>query len=273
MILHRLTGFLRNHGRISKGAERPSSTYLINPEVSIDNVVFCFVLLLFQKWGRPSENGFNHVVLTLDPSKFAEKKQPRLHISNIQSFRPYIALHNQPRPVLGLHIYYNRNDRSEIPPLYPPNTTAFLYYSTPPEKPRIAGELRLRIASSDDHASFEGGSDLLMSNGLPWSRSLVYVSKHYFFLYKKLREDGFVSDDLDAVLSTLPKILLSRQVLYTLNDPFIVDFNSYIQQLAIVSEQGMKELRLAGPCVEQRKGRLKPYTGAHINHRLSIFLD
>ena len=62
--------------------------------------------------------------------------------------------------------------KNEGPALYPPDTKAFLYYSIPPGKPRIAGELRLRFASSDDHASFENGSDLLRKNGHPWTRSL-----------------------------------------------------------------------------------------------------
>ena len=85
---------------------------------------------------------------------------------------------------------------------YPPDTTAFLYYSTSPERPPISGELRLRVASSDDHASFESGSDLLLVNGQLWSRSLYVVSKFYPPLYEKLREEGFVSDELNAILST-----------------------------------------------------------------------
>jgi hypothetical protein len=52
-----------------------------------------------------------------------------------------------------------RYDRAqELHPSFPPDTKAFLYYFTSPEKPRIAGELRLRVASSDDPASFKSGS-------------------------------------------------------------------------------------------------------------------
>jgi hypothetical protein len=98
---------------------------------------------------------------------------------------------------------------------YPPDTKAFLYYSIPPEKPRIAGELRLRVASNDDSVSFESGSDLLLTNGLPWTRPLYVLSKHYIPLYAKLREEGIIPDYLDAVLSSFPiKIRNYRECLF-----------------------------------------------------------
>ena len=87
-------------------------------------------------------------------------------------------------------------------PSYPSDTKAFLYYFTSPEIPRIAAELRLRIALSDDPASFESGSDLLRTDGLPWRRSLYALSQYYFPLFEKLREERLVPDDLDTVLST-----------------------------------------------------------------------
>ena len=110
-------------------------------------------------------------VVTLDPSKFAEKKQRRFHIGN--HFRPYIALRNQLGRMTWEMLYKMRRVHR-----YPPDTTTFLYYSTSPKRPPIAGELRLRVASSDDHASFESGFDLLTLDGQqPWSRLLYYVSK------------------------------------------------------------------------------------------------
>ena len=71
---------------------------------------------------------------------------------------------------------------------YPPDTKAFLYYSIPSGKPRIAGELRLRVASSDDHASFESGLDLLRNNGHPWTRPLYTIPRTHSPVYEKLRE-------------------------------------------------------------------------------------
>jgi hypothetical protein len=155
---------------------------------------------------------------------------------------------------------------------FPSDTKAFLYYFTTPEKPPMAGELRLRVTSSDDPASFESGSDLLKPNGQPWSRPLYVVSRFYTPLYEKLREERLVPDDLDAVLSTFPRISLSRQFLYTLNDTFIVDFGASFQRLTVFTEQGMEELIFARLFIERRL-RSAPYTGAYTNHHLSILLD
>jgi hypothetical protein len=128
----------------------------------------------------------------------------------------------------------------------------------------MAGELRLRVTSSDDPASFESGSDLLKPNGRLWSRPLFVVSRFYTPLYEKLREERLVPDDLDAVLSTFPCKSLNRQFLYTLNDTFIVDFGVCLQRLTVFTEQGMEVLKFTGPFYKARVGstrRLIPYTG------------
>jgi hypothetical protein len=138
-----------------------------------------------------------------------------------------------------------------------------------PEKPRIAGELRLRVASSDDHASFESGSDLLGLDGQPWSRSLCAVSKHYPRLYEKLREEELVPGDLDAVLSTFTRVPRSHPI-YTLNDPFIIDFSSHSLYIPVVTEQATETLVLRELFEEMRPNSIFPFTGAYTNHHLLI---
>ena len=216
---------------------------------------------------RPSR-----VVVTLDPSKFAEKKQRRFHIGNLQSFKPSIALRNQSSPVVVRGMVY---DCRRLPKTYPSDTKAFLYYFKPPEKPRLAGELRLRITSSDDHASFESGSDLLKLDGQPWSRSLYNVSKFWTPLYEKLREDGLVPDDLDAVLSTFPRNFSRARYLYTLNDTFIIDISLINPSFCIITEQGVGRLIFHGLCVEHRQTRTKrpAYTGDYCRVYKSLSLD
>ena len=219
---------------------------------------FTFTRLLysFQRPGPAPER----VLLTLDPRKFAEEKQRRFRIGNLRSFQPSIVLHNQSSPV-AVRIYYKNNT---VRPSYPPDTSAFLYYFTPPERPRIAGELRLRVASNDDFASFESGSDLLSLNGHPWSISLIQVSNYHIPLYKKLRQEGLVSDDLDAVLSTFPTRVRKCQHLYTLNDTFIVDFSNDNLFFNVIAERGVERIRVSGPFVENRGAPTTPYRGAYI---------
>jgi hypothetical protein len=182
-------------------------------------------------------------------------------------------LHNHSSPVktLPLHYHYQDSDvKSESgAPMYlpyPPDTKSFLYYFTPPGKPRIAAELRLRVTSSGVPTSFESGSDLLKSNGQPWSRPLCVLAKYYKPLYEKLREDRLVPDDLDAILSTFTSRFLKHnrsQLLYTLNDTFVVDFSCFELSIFVITEQGMKLLRFLTPFFESRGGfRTKPYTGA-----------
>ena len=262
MNFRHLTGFLRNYGRISKGAlERSSNTNSreINPPVSTE----CRVLLSRFHCSFQAIYSSKKVVVTLDPRKFAEKKQRRFHIGDTRGFKPFVTLHNQSNLVRVPEICYLSQEKYKL--RYPPDTTAFLYFFMPPKKPRIAGELRLRVASSDDHASFESGSDLLKLDGQPWSRSLYNVSKYYTPLYEKLREEGFVPNDLDAVLSTFPKKKVTIcQSLYTLNDTFIVDFSHSEHKLNIISEQGMELIRFTNAFQDRRMTKMSPYTGAYV---------
>ena len=194
------------------------------------------------------------------------RQQPFL-IGGLQYFRHRISLLGQ-----SSLLYYDQTG-----PPYPPNTKAFLYYSTLPEKPRIAGELRLRVISSDgpQAASFESGSDLLLTNGQPWFRPLYTLSKRYLSLYKKLSEDGLVPDDLDTALSTLPSkdVRFRRShILYRLNDTFIFEFGCFYNFLFVITEQGVEKLRFYNSFSDGRE-MLKNkiiYTGAYTNHHLSI---
>ena len=275
MFLRRLTGFRifsRKHGRNSKGTlERSSNTNIREMSsvgTSLPTNFHAFSIIHFQKRGRPPKI----VIATLDPNKFAEKEQQTLEIGNLDRFRPFISLHKEWKPVMApLLCYYSTDTTVSISP----DTKAFLYYFTSPERPRIAGELRLRVVSSDDPASFKNGSDLLLPNGQAWSRPLYSLSKYYLPLYEKLREDQLVPDDLDTVLSTLlsqrPKYRRT-QLLYTLNDPFIIDFSRVESTFFAITEQGMERLRFRNPFSDFRNSPdVTPYTGAYI--QITFFLD
>jgi hypothetical protein len=192
-------------------------------------------------------------------------------------------LHNQPRPVNAQQLFYDQKMESgtQIIVSYPRDTKAFLYYSTPPEGLRIAGELRFRVTSCDDPASFDSGSDLMKPNGQLWSRQLSILRISYKSLYGKLREEGLVPDDLDAVLSTRTSRISKyqhqgQQLLNTINDTFIVDFSIHPPDFCVITEHGAEILPFAVPTNQARGGgrRRKPYTGAYYtNHQLSILLD
>lgn len=255
------------HG-ISEGvAKRKNPTATVR--VSIDTNIACYQPT-FTRFQRPTK--IERVVVTLDPNKLAEKKQQSLFISNQESFKPRVALAKEfirsPRLVYD----WTRQADQQTHWPYPPDTRAFLYYTTIPGKPRIAGELRLRLASSDDPASFTGGSDLLRINGQPWSRPLYFLNKFYTALYQKMREERLVPDDLDAVLSTFPtrRFIYSRsQILYTLDDTFVIDFSG-AAFLSIITEQGVETMPFIRVFKDSRSTcGYNPYTGAYTNHHLS----
>ena len=182
-------------------------------------------------------------------------------------------LHNQSGLVVGPILHY---DTSEKMTPYPPDMKAFLYYTTLPGRPRIGGELRLRVTSRDDPTSFESGYDLLSLNGQPWSRPLVMLSGYssYFPLYKKLKNDGLVSNDLDTIVSTFPRsssMYCRGQQLYTLNDTFMVDFHREDLQFTIVTEQGVETLDFTKPFLDNRVASFAPYTGAYI--QITVWID
>ena len=173
-------------------------------------------------------------------------------------------------PTLTYSTY--RNGRSTHLRPYPPGTKAFLYYA--PGKPRISGGLRLRVVSSDDPASFASGSDLLLTNGQPWSRPLHVLPKYHARVYEKLREEQLIPDDLHAALSAIPKTFgpnCRSRFLYTLHDTFIIDFSQNKQNLCVVTEKDMELL----PCLvlffdHRATYAQPPYQGTV--HKLSVLL-
>lgn len=101
-------------------------------------------------------------------------------------------------------------------------------------------------------------------------------------LYKKLREQLLVQDNLDAILSTfynkkrvLHQLEYCSQLLYRrLNDTIIiVDFSNFMRQSTVITEQGMETILFYGQFSESRPTLGAPYTGAFTNYRLSTLLD
>ena len=81
----------------------------------------------------------------IDPNKLAEKEQQCLHIGGQVSFLLYTSLLEQSSSVVPKVLRYEFWRDGEPHPPYPPDTKGFLYYSMSPGRPRIAGEVRLRV--------------------------------------------------------------------------------------------------------------------------------
>ena len=109
-----------------------------------------------------------------------------------------------------------------------------------------------------------------------WSAVVAFTLHSGGFLYEKLKEERLVPDDLDAALSTLrSKVSRYRQsqILYTLNDIFVLNFSSCKPKFTVVTEEGMEVLVLDKAFCECRATyKAAPYTGAYTNYHLSMIL-
>ena len=196
-----LTGFRsfpRKHGRFSNGALEKSVCATLPTK---------FYALSIPFWSTSGRRLSSSPLIQIS---MAEKKQPQcVLIGGQKSFR--IRLLGQSSHIESMRIYLWKVEVvGAILPRDPDTKAAFLYYSKSPERPRIGGELRrLRLTSNNDPSSFESGSDLLPTDGLPWSRPLYVLLKKFLPLYEKLREDRFILDDLDRALLTLPSAKLT----------------------------------------------------------------
>jgi hypothetical protein len=278
MIFRHLTGFSRKYSRISKGAlEGSSSTNSreINPPVGTDDAT------TFHAFTIP----FRESADLLEKEKRCSSS-PLIQISSLRRNNNVLTsvISN---PLLLMSCYTINRVLSDLASSMiritshacPTHQTPNPFYITlrrqknPALRQNYVSELQQEMI--DDPASFESGSDLLYIDGQPWSRPLCVLPRYYNPLYKKLREDRLVPDDLDAILSTstskLPRYRGSQR-LYTLNDSFIVDFSYTKLNLFVITEQGI-EVLLFRALFYESYGKILPYTGAYTNRHLSILLD
>lgn len=272
--------FSPKHGRIStRGLLRLSHMISSQMDSLVSTIVVYFTRLVFKVQILQPYHEDSDVIVTLDPNKFAEQKQKPLRICH----RPLISRNDQLTPLMTSLTNFDRDYITRKQLSYSPDAKAFLYYSRSPERPRIAGEVRFRVTSSDDPASFESGSDLMRPDGMPWSSSLYFLSKYYFPLYEKLKEERFVQDDMESVLWNLPlhDDVWGQQCLHALNDAFIIDFSKNVTKLFVITEQGVESLPMIKLFFDYRKmfkkDKVPPYTGAYKNSSslasLNIFID
>ena len=134
---------------------------------------------------------------------------------------------------MALRIHYDLNGKQDalIHPPYPSETKAFLYCFMSPEKPRIAGELRLRVTTSDDRLSRVGWTSC---------EQMVNYDRVHFMLFQILissvsKTEGrtnFVSDNRQSFIDfAFNKPYPRGHLSYTLDDTFIVDFSCFSSSL------------------------------------------
>lgn len=212
-------------------------------------------------------------LITLKPSEFRRVGQHWIDLSTVTN--PTIHVFNDLQTYKTIQLPYAKGSAKREP--WPSNSKGFFYYSTPPHRPRISGELRLRLTPTSDPSTFPQGTDLCLSKHLnqndndapatvtPWRRPLYSIATSSTLrpLYDKLRAEGLVSPTLASALRALPRltIMYSRcQLVHALQDTFALDLSSDWITLVAMSEHGLASVHLLRHFRDMR-AHVCPYTG------------
>ncbi|TFK45340.1 hypothetical protein OE88DRAFT_1222537 [Heliocybe sulcata] len=112
-------------------------------------------------------------------------------------------------PSYRLQMQYIRSGGHGYIP-YPPESRGFFYWHLDQDAPPVTGQVRFRITTSSDPATFPSGRDLRLPDGDIWNISLLRIAR--YTRYSGLRAHLF-SEELVAanVLDTAPNISASYQ--------------------------------------------------------------
>ncbi|EED85639.1 predicted protein [Postia placenta Mad-698-R] len=124
------------------------------------------------------------------------------------------------------------NDISTASNQFPHKPKGWLYYYRPPSRPPTAGEVRFRLLPPTGEVDFASGTDLSLRSGhLPYAIRLLEIatSARYRTLANVLLRDQLISQDLLEHWKKQTEIRVihrkSRQFLFGIEDPFIVDLS------------------------------------------------
>ncbi|KAF9035122.1 hypothetical protein BJ165DRAFT_1510297 [Panaeolus papilionaceus] len=203
-------------------------------------------------------------VVTLDPARLVALQQAALDVSEL--WQPIIHTANgKIRIRYGSVIGVSASNR------FPRGTRGFLYYHRQPDRPRISGQLRFRITPSDDLASFSYGYDLKQptSRLRPWTLPLVCSiaresKKH---ILSQLENDGLIDHSLVQSLHNLHSLRRHdprAHYLFTLFDPWEINFSNSLMILRAVTELGQGEIKFSVP-------HLGPHRSGRVNFKSGVF--
>ncbi|PSS29808.1 hypothetical protein PHLCEN_2v2704 [Hermanssonia centrifuga] len=193
----------------------------------------------------------------LDKSMIARPQAGAHQNSSVSSLHPklitrecYLDFSHARRP----HVYYGTATYSNLVDYgrvhqqqyrFPEGTHGFLYYHSPEWAPRLAGQLRFRITSSPNPASFSSGTDLKW-HGIPWQRPLLALSRLRDFdaMEDILLRDGLVSKDTllacDKSATLRSGVYGSSRLIYAFGQPFHMKLG-WVFKLCVINTSGDKE--------------------------------
>lgn len=216
---------------------------------------------------------FKHSIRTLDPSRLTSSDF--LDLSTKNSTTLYVAdlqgrVNTEYRPC---NILSQRGTR------FPSGVQGFLYYHHPPPDLPTAGEVRFRITSSNDPASWASGTDFMRTDGMPWSLPTLFLAqinhsklkghvRTYEGLWSLLQRDELVSSKAigwcNEIFDASPcSFHASSRFIHSLGRPFPIRFDSTHMNPHIVFGPTVSHLRVRGLFSQKNTGLplISPYTG------------
>ncbi|KAI0064515.1 hypothetical protein BV25DRAFT_1914229 [Artomyces pyxidatus] len=182
---------------------------------------------------RPPKISINTLnPLRLQPSDFVDLSNRRAPTYSIRG-RPY------PR---GNRLGYAAANSKR----FPDGTQGFFYYHPPTPPETILGELRFRVTSSADPATFSSGSDLRTLDGEPWGILPAFLGPsayHGSTLGQLLLDERLVTQAQRELWDKLPYRRNPVSVVTQFGEPFAVSFGNSVFSHWVVTPKGVQAHR------------------------------
>lgn len=174
-------------------------------------------------------------VSTLDPTRLTP------HNFLILSDKAAVQTQAYRRSVADRHRIYLPASARMPNKRFPMHTHGYLYYHLAPNAPALSGQVRFRITPTNDPVLFSSGEDLLGTDHLPWRLPLISLAtrKNYAGLFRRLRDDGLLSEHVVRAISSLPpgtaqlNACFSR-IVHALGQPFLLVFGQTRQSFYFI---------------------------------------
>jgi hypothetical protein len=158
-------------------------------------------------------------------------------------------------------------------PVFPLGSHGFFYYQLPPSLPPIAGEIRFRIVSTSNPASFHQGDDLGTPFDLPWCIQLLGTAGKRFYRHKwdLLLRDGLVTQSVSEYQSITRhserKPRPTSYIHFTLDQPFPLELGNISPNIWLTAN-GLRMERLFGIDFTSYPLRIERCTEVSLPHNL-----
>ncbi|KAI0056456.1 hypothetical protein BV25DRAFT_1920998 [Artomyces pyxidatus] len=208
--------------------------------------------------GRKTQRRSSPIILrTLDPERLEHQDFFDLSLRRWRSF----MVQNMSSGTNSLPAYSKRLMTFHPRDGFPDGTHGFFYYNPPTPPDTVLGEVRFRVTTSNDPASFASGSDLKLPDGQPWNVPPSFITPRFQLgeaLMQLLLAEKLVNQTQLDIWDRLPR--QNSPFLTQLEQPFPVDFSSHAWTCWLVSEHGVMKWKVYNKTFTRPTAEVGPHT-------------